>query len=473
MRTAGAVQDGVQRSRPGTVGARVHPGVARQLRPETSTLGAVLPSGLNGPAAALLAALDELLAVAPRDLDGAQAEALADLLGSVAGRASVGQARLLPVIEADGLWALGPHRSLVQWAAARFGSSIASARAQVRLGRALREDLPLTSDAAVAGRMSAEAARVLATLAPTTPARRTALADPANDCDEAFLVDQARRLPVDDLRTVVRAWADHADPEADDRGYVEASAREHLEIARVPYGFRVDGQLTVDHGEQLRTALSAVMGVPAAGDPRSTSQRRAQGLADLARVVLDHGLVGTGTAVRPQVTVHVDHATLMTLLDRASAADAPGGAPGRLAPPVGPMSTEALRRGASFDDGTGVPRTVLARLACDSAWNRVIFGPDSQVLDAGRTQRTYTGPKRAAVIARDRTCRYPGCSAPPAISEVHHVRHWARDHGRTAVAEGVLLCWHHHELAHRRGLQITREAGGWAFTDRNGIPLRT
>ena len=449
---------------------------------ERSEAATAAPTALAPAVDALLTALDEVLAIEPRSLDGAQADALAGVLASVAGRAGVGQARLLPVIEAGGLWALGSHRSLVQWAAARYRTSIATARAQVRLGRALRDDLPHTAHAAVAGDMSIEAARVIAAGTTTTPLRREAIADPESSCAEPFLVEQARVLPVEDLRTLVRAWADHADPAADDRGYVEASEREHLEIARIPYGFRVDGQLTVEHGEQLRAALHAVIGVPAATDQRSTSQRRAQGLADLARLALDHGLVGTGMAVRPQVTVHVDHGTLMELLARAEAraggiaatgrSDADPGTPGVPRPRTRFTPTDLDRR-ARYEGGTPVPRHVLDRLACDSAWARVIFGPGSQVLDAGRTQRTYTGPKRSAVIARDLHCRYPGCTAPPAISEVHHTRHWARDHGSTAVDEGILLCWHHHELTHRRGIQIARQAGGWSFLDRNGVPLRT
>jgi len=450
----------------------------------------ILPAALARAVPLLIAALDELLSVEPRTLDGAQADVLAAVLGSVAGRAGVGQARLLPVIEADGLWALGSHRSLVQWAAARYGSSIATARAQVSLGRALRDDAPLTAEAAVSGSLSLDAARVIAIGATTTPARREALADPASSCAEGFLVDQARLLPVEQLRTLVRAWADHADPAADDRGHVEASEREHLEIARVPYGYRVDGQLTVEHGEQLRTALRTVLGVPAGTDPRSSSQRRAQGLADLARLAMDHGLLGTGAASRPQVTVHIDHPTLMALLETAAVRagegtrgtsmvagrDTPGSTPASTAatsvsPAAAPFTPETARRRPRYEEGTAVPRHVLDRLACDSAWSRLIFGPASQVLDAGRTQRTYTGPKRAAVIARDVHCRFPGCTAPPAISEVHHTRHWARDHGSTAVDEGILLCWHHHDLTHRRGIRVARAGDGWTFLDRDMTPL--
>jgi len=125
--------------------------------------------------------------------------------------------------------------------------------------------------------------------------------------------------------------------------------------------------------------------------------------------------------------------------------------------------------------GTGpIPDTVLARLVCDSAITRVVFGPQSQILNVGRAERTYSGAKRRAIIARDRHCQYPGCDAPPALSEVHHTQHWHRDHGTTDVHTGCLLCWHHHEIVHDRGIEITHHpTGQWTFTDRHGQPLRT
>ena len=123
--------------------------------------------------------------------------------------------------------------------------------------------------------------------------------------------------------------------------------------------------------------------------------------------------------------------------------------------------------------GTGpIPDTVLARLACDSAITRVVFGPGSQVLNVGRTERTYTGHKRRAIIARDMHCQAPQCHAPPAMCEIHHTDHWARDHGDTNIATGVLLCWEHHEWVHNNTITITtNNAGRWTFTNRNGQPV--
>ena len=126
--------------------------------------------------------------------------------------------------------------------------------------------------------------------------------------------------------------------------------------------------------------------------------------------------------------------------------------------------------------GTGpIPDTVLARLACDSAITRVVFGPDSQILNVGRAERTYTGAKRRAIIARDRHCQHPGCDAPPAMSEIHHTHHWHRDHGTTDAHTGILLCWHHHDIVHdprHRDHPRPRTADGPSPTATD-YPLRT
>lgn len=139
-----------------------------------------------------------------------------------------------------------------------------------------------------------------------------------------------------------------------------------------------------------------------------------------------------------------------------------------------------MRPGAAFESipptltGDGrdsvIPRSLFRRLACDSAITRVVFGPDGAVLDVGRAHRTVTGQMRRAVIARDRHCVYPSCDQPPSRCEVHHaVRHWA-DGGETSVANGALLCYHHHDLVDTTDVTMRwREGvGGWAFRDRHG-----
>ncbi|HEY8717635.1 MAG TPA: hypothetical protein VIM26_03455, partial [Pengzhenrongella sp.] len=63
----------------------------------------------------------------------------------------------------------------------------------------------------------------------------------------------------------------------------------------------------------------------------------------------------------------------------------------------------------------------------------------------------------------------PSCDAPARLCECHHCVHWARDHGDTDVATGILLCFHHHTYVHNNGIEIVwKRGGGWAFTDRHG-----
>ncbi|WP_028049110.1 HNH endonuclease signature motif containing protein [Cellulomonas sp. URHD0024] len=523
---------------------------------------------------------------------------------ALAGRLSAVAARAMPIVEADGWWSLEGARSVTTWVAANGRVSHGQAARLVRLGRALRDDLPVTAVEAVSGEVSIEAAHVLATVT-TTPARKAALAASAQDCGEAFLVEHARELSVGQLRVLARRWASHADPDADERGYREASAREFLDLANTTDGWHLSGFLSTDHGHALTAALEAMAGRSADQAGQPAGRRRATALNNVVRTVLDRDLTGATGDHRPQLTVVTDLATLNRALARevtdrvtarpsgcsecsgrsdgestaiafdscSSSETTRGSGRDARAPEDGPL--KALRSSSprpassemAYDDpaqrmdvdsrhrpdvhsplgcdvhsplgcdvhsplgcdvhsplgcdvdsppgwdaadpphgreadspvvidvdrdggqrvvdierfsvaeliGTGpIPDSVLARLACDSQITRVVFGADSVVLNVGRAERTYTGAKRRAIIARDRFCQFPGCSAPPAMSEVHHTDHWLRDRGETNVQTGALICWHHHQVVHDRGIEVCRGAGGrWRFVDRHGRDLVT
>jgi len=98
----------------------------------------------------------------------------------------------------------------------------------------------------------------------------------------------------------------------------------------------------------------------------------------------------------------------------------------------------------------------VERLACVQGTVAVIFDEHGQPLDVGREQRLFTPRQRTALAERDGGCRWTGCDRPPSWSEAHHIEHWARDGGRTDVADGILLCKHHHLLLHDRHWEIER-----------------
>lgn len=405
-------------------------------------------------------------------------------------RLSVAAAWLSASAAEDGMWAADGSRSFAHWLAARTGMSFVRARELVTTGRALRDHLPATSAAALAGVVGRDQVRTMVTVVATSEPRCDALAAPAEECGEEFLVEHAGQDGADGFRRLARRWAAAVDPDADERGYREACDREFVGLAATKGGYHLSGFLTTEHGAAVNTALDTVMTPPAPDDRRTTQQRRAQGLADVARLVLDHGLVGTGAAVRPHLDVVVDFETLRRaveagapeLRDAGGAAEAPvverrevenGAGSGAERPFRLPAVADVERFAVAELAGAGpIPPTVLARLACDSAVSRLVFGPDSQVINVGRAERTYAGPRRRAVVARDGTCRYPGCTAPPALGEIHHVAEWVRDGGETDVNTGVLLCWHHHDVVHRHQVRIRpSRTGGWSFSSRHGVPL--
>jgi len=303
------------------------------------------------------------------------------------------------------------------------------------------------------------------------------------------LLAKSRLEGADRFKRTVATWAAAVDSAAAEKEHRAAVAKEHFTLTPRPDGVAFQGFLTHEHGEVLFTALRAVAGVPAADDGRSREQRQAAALVDAARLVLDRGLVGAGQGVRPHINVHVSWDSFLAQVRQALAADlangadtgwlpgewtgqgAEGGAAGQ--PGTGPGTAGPLTvvPPAELDSRTPLPRSILDRLACDSEISRIVFGPQSEVLDLGRSQRTYTGQHRRAVIARDRECQYPGCSAPPHLSEVHHIRWWSRDRGETSVEGGVLLCWHHHELVHQRNVTITRAGNAWEVTRPDGRPV--
>lgn len=324
---------------------------------------------------------------------------------------------------------------------------------------------------------------------------------------ERFLLRQAVALRPEDLRRVVRYFAQVADPEADERGYKRAQEREFFQISRTLDGFHIAGFLTEEHGQQVRTALDAIMGSPPVDDTRSGAQRRAQALADMSRIVLDRGLAGSHASVHPHMGVLIGPEQFTHILntagrntiaptgcdpEAATGTDAAFGrgrshgadpAPisgdhtdteGDLTPPEGGWATLLSSPSATWTDGTGpVPPALLRRLASCSEVYRILFSPDGEVINHGRAHRIFTAAQRRALIARDRHCTYPGCTAPPVLCESHHARiHWA-DGGRTDLANGALLCFYHHDLVDSRRIAMTRMRGGWHFQLPDGRVIDT
>ncbi|HEY0373369.1 MAG TPA: DUF222 domain-containing protein [Amnibacterium sp.] len=110
----------------------------------------------------------------------------------------------------------------------------------------------------------------------------------------------------------------------------------------------------------------------------------------------------------------------------------------------------ANREGCGWLDGVlgriSIPS--VERLQCAGRTRLVVTGEDGEPLHLGRRKRRFTRVQRRALAARDGGCAFPGCRAPVAWTEAHHIDWWNRDHGRTDIENGILLCSFHHHLIH-------------------------
>lgn len=127
-------------------------------------------------------------------------------------------------------------------------------------------------------------------------------------------------------------------------------------------------------------------------------------------------------------------------------------------------------RGTGFLEETGaaVPLSFIDKQVCDAGTVSILTDTAGTPLDVGREQRLFTSKQRIALAIRDGGCEFPGCDRPPSFCEAHHIDGWAADGGRTDLADGMLLCRHHHMLLHNNGWRITREGSVYWM-----IPPRT
>jgi Domain of unknown function (DUF222) len=238
---------------------------------------------------------------------------------------------------------------------------------------------------------------------------------------------------------------------------VNAVEQRRLEMSKGEDGnLTLHGRFDPVAGATIAVALEVLCARIGVGDERCRARRLADGLVELATHALDHGFASERGTVRPHLQLTASVETVMGL------AGAPGG---------------------ELEYAGVVPAATVQRLACDASIRRVLLGPSSQVLDAGRARRVPSAAARAALRVRDRGCVWPGCERPASWTTAHHVLHWGEG-GSTEVSNLVLLCHRHHWSVHEGGWQVVRTEGrevlaippahpyqSWARAP-NGVPAR-
>ncbi|MBL0887286.1 HNH endonuclease signature motif containing protein [Myceligenerans indicum] len=122
-------------------------------------------------------------------------------------------------------------------------------------------------------------------------------------------------------------------------------------------------------------------------------------------------------------------------------------------------------------EGIGpIPADDAARIAADATWRRLLTDPVTGVL-TDYSSRTYAPGTtlRAAVAARDRCCRFPGCDRPAMSGgrtnlDLDHIDPFDHDHryrsgepGQTRAANLHPLCRRHHNLKTHANWKVDRD----------------
>jgi hypothetical protein len=318
----------------------------------------------------------------------------------------------------EGLWKLEGVCSCAHWLNWKCGIGMNAGREKVRVANALG-DLPKVSEAFRLGEISYSKVRAI-----------TRVATPEN---EDYLLMIARHGTAHNVETLVS-------------GYRRAERLNDNEVAEQQFHNRTlnyrwgedgslvfNGRLPAEVGALLLKALDSAVDSAARDEDASKDDwepiatRRADALAEMAESYLASGAAESSSADRYHVMLHV---TAVTPDEKSTC----------------------------IEDGPHVAAVTSRRIGCDSSITRLIEDDKGEPLSIGRNSRVIPPPIRRALKARDKHCRFPGCTHRYRI-DGHHIEHWA-DGGETCLDNLVQLCRFHHRLVHEGGFVCEKHEDG-------------
>jgi len=242
------------------------------------------------------------------------------------------------------------------------------------------------------------------------------------DAEDTFIAVATSGDPRD-LRIMVSEWEQAIDyDEAVADAEYDAWGRELFFNQAYQGRWEMHATFGVADGHVIDTALQGFVQRSFLDDTdnRSMYERLADATVAIHRFWLDHNdTVETSGGEKPHITVTVPYGIL----------------------------TDTAKRLPELD-GYAIDPATLQRWACDAGIVRIITNGDSQPIDVGRRTRTIPPALRRALELRDGGCVHPGCDAPVAWCDVHHIIHWAFG-GDTSLDNTELRCRRHHTWVHR------------------------
>jgi hypothetical protein len=397
-------------------------------------------------AAGIAGLLDEVAGVDPGFMRTGEKESALRELTRLGAR--LDGLRLRVLASAGDVAAEHAARDVAAWLGAEVGVDRAVARREQRLAAALELRWPGVRAGLEAGDVSVAQAEVIVAALEALPVQAGA---EVRGLAEAHLVARAGDFGPRELRVLGRRVLEVVAPEvgeAHERRLLEAEERRAQERMRVTFRRRGDG-ITSILSELPDAVADRLLGYLHAYTSPRHHDRNGGDEGDVGDVG-DEGDGGevTGPWAHLPYPVQLGHA-LCALLEHLDPARLPihGGEATTM---VVTVDLETLRTGlgtATLPDGSPLSAGQARRMACTAGIIPVVLGGRSQPLDLGRTRRLFSTAQRTALALRDRGCRAHGCDIPARWCEAHHRRPWSEG-GRTDLAEGELLCVHHHHRVH-------------------------
>ncbi|MFI1913249.1 DUF222 domain-containing protein [Nocardia sp. NPDC020380] len=259
---------------------------------------------------------------------------------------------------------------------------------------------------------------------------------------EEILVQLSRSCCPDDLPRVGREILARVDPEGKFccREVQQRRRGIHLGRQQIDGMSYVEGWLT----PEVRAVIDAVLakfarpGMCNPDDPHSPHTTKG----------IDSNTLDAAAARDRRDAAQRNHDALLGLLAPQVSASKLGTHRGV---PVQAIITMSL---AELEEAAGIATTASGghvsipdalRLAEKSKPILALFNHDGMPLHMGRSERLATPAQRYALIASERGCTRPGCDAPAALCQVHHITEWA-DGGPTDIDNLTLACDHCHAL---------------------------
>ncbi|HZP28216.1 MAG TPA: DUF222 domain-containing protein, partial [Acidimicrobiia bacterium] len=337
-------------------------------------------------------------------------------------------------------WQQWECRSCAHWLAWRCGIELRAAREKVRVGRALA-DLPLMRAAFARGELSYSKVRAL-----------TRIARPDTESDLVGIAHHATATHIERLARAYRRCLSALDVAEELAAVNRRHARRFVRWHYDEEGFFVfSGRLTPEDGAAFVAALDAMAGRVPEDDtppPKCSAEHHDRGCS------AEH--------LPPVARTHAD--ALMALVHRAVAGggddtDAGDGVHAEMSfhVDVDTLATDHGER-CELDDGPALAAETARRLACDASVVEIVEDDDGVPLRANRRMRRASAALRRAVHARDRGCRFPGCTETRVVQR-HHIHHYAHG-GPTSLWNLIELCPFHHRVVHEGGWGIALAPDG-------------